>query len=253
MNLKFFHVGGACWVLYVDEKIKLACDPFLAPAGTEYNFKVFTSTRTKPPIYDESLFDGIDIWFITHSHADHIDEMGIDKMDKNSITVAQKSLLKLLSKDRFSNLYILDWEQAKSFDVEGYKIDIRAVPAYHGSNFITRTLAGKVNGYFVTITRGADKKSVYITSDTIYHTEVIESIRGKDIDIMIANLGEVRPKSFGGPLTMSVSMLQKFIHELQPKIAIPIHIDDFSHYTTTKEDLLSNGISVVSQGCWITL
>ncbi len=96
-NIKFFHVGGACFVLDINEKIKIACDPFQKPDGTEYDFKSFKSTRIKPPVYDDTVFKDIKIWMIIHGHEDHIDEIGVSKIQENSIVITCKSAVDILS------------------------------------------------------------------------------------------------------------------------------------------------------------
>ena len=96
MKLELNVVGGATWVLNVDNKFKIACDPVLAPIGTEYSFKFFKSERIKAPIYDDSTFENVKIWLVTHNHADHIDEWGIKRIIKGDFVVCNKNSDKLL-------------------------------------------------------------------------------------------------------------------------------------------------------------
>jgi L-ascorbate metabolism protein UlaG (beta-lactamase superfamily) len=73
----------------------------------------------------------------------------------------------------------------------------------------------------------------------------------KNIDILIANLGNVKPKMPEGPFTMNTEMLDQFILALKPATTIPIHTDDFAHYGTSRADLkkkmnaLDNGKSLI--------
>ncbi|OPX43091.1 putative L-ascorbate-6-phosphate lactonase UlaG [Ruminiclostridium hungatei] len=253
MNIKIFHVGGACFVLDVDEKIKIACDPFLKPEGTEYNFKSFKSKRVKPPIYDDSVFTDIKVWMITHGHADHIDEVGVSKIQEDSVVIACKNAVDILSGKRLSSLWVLDWNDTREMNIGQYKVSIRVIPAFHGNSLITRTLVGKVNGYYITISYGNEKKTIYVTSDTVYHGKVLKPLEKEKIDILIANLGEVRKDMNGGPLTMSVPMLKQMVNKISPRVVVPIHYDDFTHYETSKDEIESQGLKVFNQGEWISL
>ncbi len=253
MEVKFYFVGSGCYVLEIDKNIKIACDPALNLAGTDYNFKLFTSKRIKEPIYDNMLFNDIDLWLFTHEHADHIDNLGLSKVKVNSNIVIQKSVKEFFTSKDFKQISILNWGEKKKIKINNYKVEITAIPAFHGNNFIMRKLVGKVNGYYIKVFKGKNVKSIYITSDTVYHKKIIKKLNGKEIDIMVANLGEVRADKFGGPLTMSVTMLSKMTESLNPKVIIPIHYDDFSHFDTKETDLVNNGFKIVKRGNWVDL
>lgn len=126
------------------------------------------------------------------------------------------------------------------------------MPAVHGSNIISKMLAGKVNGYIMTICDKKVSKKIYLTSDTVFDKKVISSIKGEKIGILIANLGEVRSTMWGGPLTMNIEMLNKFSKEMKPNMIIPIHIDEFSHYETDRSEL-EKEYKVVNNGDVIEL
>ncbi|MCL6604363.1 MAG: MBL fold metallo-hydrolase [Paenibacillus sp.] len=249
MKVHFYHVGGACFVLKIDEDLLISCDPALSPAGTEYHFKSFSSIRVNPPIYEQNLFDSINIWLISHAHEDHIDEYGIRHIADGSTVVAPKKAGALL--DNHQDVLTADWNDKITFSKQGYTVEITVIPAYHGNNFIMRTIVGKVNGYFIRLSKGTVVRTVYVTSDTVYHPAILRIVNKLGpIDLLIPNLGEVSPDTFGGPLTMSVKMLNMFVEQLKPKLIIPIHIDDFSHYTTTKTQVREMGFNIVDQGSW---
>jgi L-ascorbate metabolism protein UlaG (beta-lactamase superfamily) len=253
MKIDFFHVGAACFVIKIDGKIKIACDPCLKPEGTFYNFKSFTSTRVKPPIFDNLVFDGINVWLITHSHADHIDEIGVSKIDKESLVITRPEAVKILSNKKLSNLWVMEWNDTRIFSINEYRISIKVIPAFHGNNLMMRMLVGRVNGYLIKISHGDENKVVYVTSDTVYHEKIMRFLAKEKIDILIANLGEVRKNMRGGPLTMSILMLKRMISELSPGEVIPIHYDDFTHYETSKDEINSERIAVHERGRWVTL
>ena len=88
---------------------------------------------------------------------------------------------------------------------------------------------------------------IYFTGDTIFYSNLIKSVP-KNIDAIFANLGAVKSGSFGGPFTMDLKMLNRMNNLLQPKRIYPIHIDDYSHYKTTKKEVEAAGYRVLAVG-----
>ncbi len=170
-------------------------------------------------------------------------------IDEKALVVMNKDCIELLKGKKAK---LLEWGEIHCANIGEYEIKIVAIPAYHGNNFIMRNIVGKVNGYFIEINNKGEKKTIYLTSDTVYHKDVIKNIN-QEIDLMIANMGEVSSEKFGGPLTMSVSMLKKMEEEIKPKSIYPIHINDYSHYETREKDLLNAGYTLIERGKWIVV
>ena len=70
----------------------------------------------------------------------------------------------------------------------------------------------------------------------------------QNLDSIFANLGAVKSGSFGGQFTFDFNMLSRKIDLLQPKRIYPIHIDDYSHYKTTKKEVEAAGYRVLAVG-----
>jgi len=249
MKIDLFHVGIATCVLSIDNQVKIAIDPALFKKGTKLKFKSFESERLKNPIFDNTTFEDIDIWLITHSHGDHVDILGKEKISKDSLVLSNKDSLKILAG---KNLKEVSWKEKYIFSKNDISIEIEAIPAYHASSLLMRKLVGKVNGYLLTITSDSVEEKIYFTSDTVFHEDIVKALP-KNVDVLIANLGNVQANKKGGPLTMNISMLDKFVEVLNPRIVVPIHIDDFSHYDTREEEVIEAGYTIFETGKWYTL
>lgn len=237
MKIDFNLVGSATWVINVDKKFKIACDPALSPVNTKYVYKGIKTSRIKAPIHDEKTFENVRIWLLTHCHFDHLDKKGMAKINENSVIISHKNCQKMLEKHKKKNVLYLDRGKIQRIEVDGYDIEIKAIPAHHAKNFLTETIMGGVNGYLITITDDKEEKNIYITSDTLYKQDVADALTGTKIDVMIANVGSARKSMLGGPFTMDISMLNRFLETIKPSLTIPVHVNDFEHFEMTRKDL----------------
>ncbi len=230
MKLTFKWIGAGCFTLEVNDNLKLACDPCLSPKGTHYDFKFFKSERVKDPVYDSSDLENVDCWLLTHRHADHLDNKGMEYLKNDSRKLVQKDVSRWLAKEGVKNVDTLAWGQDMEFIKEGISIKVEAIPAIHGSNALSSYFAGNVNGYWLKINDGKSTKTVYITGDTVCSKKVENFIGNKMCDVLVPNMGEVMHDKFGGPLTLNSEMLDHMIDCLEPLAVFPIHYGCFSHY-----------------------
>jgi hypothetical protein len=63
----------------------------------------------------------------------------------------------------------------------------------------------------------------------------------------------VQSRIFGGPLTMDIPQLKKLESDLKPGKVIPVHFNDFTHYTTGPEEIERNNYTIYKKGIWHTL
>ncbi|MFZ4056519.1 MAG: MBL fold metallo-hydrolase [Ferruginibacter sp.] len=255
MNISFQWIGGATFILNVGD-LKIACDPVLCEKGTVQDYFWFKSKRLEEPIYETTTFNNIDLWLITHNHEDHLDTIGLSTIHSNCTVVSNGNASTVLKKSGISDLTILDWYNTKQFSINGYTIKVEAIPAIHGVNPVSAFFAGKVNGYYLTISKGEEIFNCYITGDTVYKNKVIQALKGKAIDLLVANMGAAKAGSWIMTLTLNASMLKKMIQVLQPKMVIPVHYGTFEHYKepiTKIEAINDERIKFVKLGSTIVL
>jgi L-ascorbate metabolism protein UlaG (beta-lactamase superfamily) len=237
MNISFKWIGGATFILTIDE-IKIAVDPVLCPKGTIQDYFWFKSKRLEEPIYTKNDFKNIDLWLITHNHEDHLDEIGLIHMSEKSKIISNKNAIKKLSKKLFKNHTVLKWGDTKNLQIKDYHIEITAIPAIHGVNPLSAFFAGKVNGYYISISKNDENYNLYITSDTVYKTKIINKLQGKKIDLLLPNMGAAKQGSWIMTLTLNSKMLKKMLKELSPNLVIPIHFGTFEHYKESVDEII---------------
>lgn len=229
MKIEFKWIGGATWILDI-QGLRIACDPVLCPAGTVQNYGFFSSKRLDDPVVTEDDFRNIDIWLITHGHEDHLDKADLSCIERNTKVITHKNALRHLQKAQIKDLVVLHWGEKKSYEIKGTSVNIEAIPAVHGVKPLVAFFAGGVNGYWMTMQNNAEHLSIYVTSDTILHRKVHKTLQGRQVDLLIPNMGAVKKGSWMGPLTLSASMLNTMVDMLQPKLCIPVHFGTFEHY-----------------------
>lgn len=249
MSISFTYCGVACGVISVDDKFYIGIDPDLSPKGTLVQFNGFVSKKQTDVNNDKKLLDNVNIWLITHGHQDHLDEVGKGYLKDKTVITPNRKITKDLS---CLKSIVLNLGEEQLFSVDEYQIAIKAVPSYHASNYIMQKIVGKVNGYQITITNPLQTKIIYFTGDTILYPRVTDFVPQKS-DAIFANFGAVKSDSFGGPFTMNLKMLQQLETILQPQNIYPIHIDDYSHYQTTKTEVEASNYTVLSVGETITI
>ncbi len=89
----------------------------------------------------------------------------------------------------------------------------------------------------MTISDKNEKNGIYITSDTVYKKQIINSLKGKQIDLLIPNMGAAKQGTWIMTLTLNAEMLKKMIDKLNPQIVIPVHYGTFEHYKEPVENI----------------
>jgi L-ascorbate metabolism protein UlaG (beta-lactamase superfamily) len=250
MDLTFHWIGGATFILTFDG-LKIAIDPVLCPKGTIQDYFWFKSKRMEEPQYSKDDFKSINIWLLTHNHEDHLDDYGLAEISLDSYVVSNQNVLKKLQHKNLNKHSVLNWGKIKKYKINGYEIEIEAIPAIHGINPISAFFAGKVNGCFLTIYNKDKKIQIYITGDTVYKKWIVKKLIDRKIDLLIPNMGAAKQGSWIMTLTLNSKMLQKIIAKLNPKMVIPVHFGTFKHYKEPEEvirKINDNRIKIINVG-----
>jgi len=250
MIINFKWIGGATCILSFNG-IKIAIDPVLCKKGTIQDYFWFKSKRLEDPIYDKKDFNEIDLWLITHNHEDHLDQKGLQVIKNEVPIISNKNSLKKLKSKNLNKVTVLNWNETKTFKIKNHNITIEAIPAIHGVNPLSALFAGKVNGYFITISNKTEKTTIYFTSDTVYKKRVIQAIKNRPIDLLIPNMGAAKQGSWIMTLTLNAKMLKKMVHQLHPKHIIPVHYGTFEHYVepiSALEKLQIKNLKIIKTG-----
>ena len=142
-----------------------------------------------------------DYIFITHPHWDHLDIDSINNIaNEKTIIVGPSSVIEKLEK----SFNLLEVEPNKTYKLDN--ISFKTVPSYNiGRDYHPKDAL--YVGYLLTL----NDITYYIPGDT----DVIEELKELNADVIFLPVG--------GTYTMDAIEAAKFINEIQPRIAVPIH------------------------------
>jgi len=147
-------------------------------------------------------FKNIDVLIVTHKHADHFDldaVKAIYAQSKPTILTTKELVDAMANADVPARLLkIGQVEEMVGFRIVGVRAD--------------HVVRGEVVDAFGVVVE-ADDKRVYHTSDTIYFEE-----KPSGIDIVFVPINN-------RGVAMDFESAAKFVRELSPKIAVPVHYD----------------------------
>jgi L-ascorbate metabolism protein UlaG (beta-lactamase superfamily) len=232
-NMKIHHLRNATLVIEAGGKFILV-DPILGKKGrssppfTFFRFKSHRNPIVNLPENTMDLISKITHCIITHQHLDHLDKDAIDFLVANQIPIvcSIKDENSLRKKGLNISQTVDYW--VKSTFLGG---EIQGIPAVHGYGFVAK-LMGNVMGFFIKL---PNEKSVYLSSDTIYTTDVHKTLTELKPDIAVVACGTAQ-LDFFQPLLMRIDDILKFIKNSSGYV-IANHLEALNYCPTTREQL----------------
>lgn len=191
------------------------------------------SERLMEPAMTIDQLPPLDFIVLSHHHGDHWDEMASRDLAKDIPVITNDFAARKLRKEGFSHPIALETWESQWVRKQGTKVRVTSMPGKHAPQPLQRMLPD-VMGSMLEFFRG-DRVAfrMYITGDTLVHDR-LEQIprRYPDIDLALIHLGGTR--IMGILLTMDAAQGVKALRIVQPKVAVPIHYND---YTVMKDPL----------------
>jgi L-ascorbate metabolism protein UlaG (beta-lactamase superfamily) len=225
-------IGGATLVIRFGP-IAIVTDPVLGEG--EQAFRMFDPNTGQPDAAHRRLvsvppasFEEIDLVLVSHDHADHLDEIALDRLSHRPFLVpaGQSERLRARGVTRVDGI---GWNQAREIFEEGYRLRIEAVPARHSADPETSSILGPVNGYRLEFAYGSYRRAIYWTGDTFPDPKDLEAMP-REPDLLVPHLGGVGAGGPFGKVSMGAAEAVDLANFLQPGTVLPIHHSTFSHY-----------------------
>lgn len=167
----------------------------------------------------------IDAVMITHTHRDHWDVKAQSILNKETTLICQPPDAEKLKQQGFSNLIsvmeVVDFKGLKIFRVGGQ----------HGTGEIG-TRMGPVSGFVIAY----GKKKIYVAGDTVWCSEVEQTISIHKPDMIVVNAGAAQFNQ-GDPITMTSKDVIRVINAQPSAIVVAVHMETVNHCLLTRSDL----------------
>ncbi|HEX6128756.1 MAG TPA: MBL fold metallo-hydrolase [Candidatus Limnocylindria bacterium] len=240
-----FFVGNATLLLRMGPFIVLT-DPNFVHRGAEVPLGFgLTATRTTDPALDIDDMERPDLVIVSHDHGDHFDAVAADWLDRSvPIATAPAAVSGMVEKGFTDVRGLQSWESTE-LDRDDARLRVTAVPAQHGSGPMAAAMPEVIGSVLEYWEAGAGEPAdaepryrVYFSGDTVFH-EGLAEIRDRfgEVDVAFLHLGGMR--LLGVTVTMDAAQGVQLINLLQPRLAIPIHYNDYGTSSSTLAEFVT--------------
>ena len=176
--------------------------------------------------------DDLDMVIASHLHADHFDPVAVERLDNGVQLVAPTTNVKQLQEWGFDRVCGMQWQQERTWEKDGERLRVLALPAHHAHDDKSNHELGVVNGYLVEHHAPGSVFRIYWTGDTVWFDALTPTAEAlPPINLLLPHLGGVGKD--GGPWGMiSLDAIEgTLVAELvDPDTIIPIHHSTFDFY-----------------------
>ena len=215
-------------------KITFLIDPWFQDQGTGFSAKAVRPEMqgvkcpmNALPDSPESILRDVDYCLVTHLHFDHF---SADYLPRDLRIIVQNH------KDT-EKIREMGFENVVAFESEVLTIGCVAIhktKAIHGDSKDVVEKMGEVCGY---VFEAPEEKCLYLAADTIYCTEVEQTIRKYHPGAIILNCCEATTPL--GRLIMNLPDIEKVCQAAPQTIVIASHLDSVNHALLTRKDIIA--------------
>lgn len=193
------------------------------------------ASRLTNPAMDIQDLPPLDLIVLSHFHGDHFDQVAVRDLDKSLPIVTTPEAVAELGERGFKNAQGLEtwsWFTVRKGETQ---LRIISTPGRHGpplSHLVLPDVMGSILEF-----RSSDRTlfRMYITGDTLVIDDLKEIPRRySDIDLSLLHLGGTRV--LGIMVTMDGKQGLELLQLVKPKLAIPIHYNDYDVFKSPLSD-----------------
>lgn len=194
------------------------------------------TTRLTNPAIEIMDLPPLDLVVLSHFHGDHFDRVAEQKLDKSLPIVTVPQAAKDLAERGFGQTYPIDTWETMTIHKGDVTLKITAMPGRHGpplANFVLPDVMGSILEFQSRTDRTLFR--MYLTGDTLVIDDLKEiPQRYPDLDLGLLHLGGT--EVLGIMVTMDGKQGVEMIRIANPKLAIPIHYNDYDVFKSPLSD-----------------
>jgi L-ascorbate metabolism protein UlaG (beta-lactamase superfamily) len=238
-ELSLTFIGNATVVLRLGSFSILTDPNFLHRGERAYLGYGLVSKRLTEPAMSIDELPPLDAVVLSHMHGDHWDRRARSGLDKQLPVITTRHAAKRLRvRDGFGAAVGLHSWDSYELAKEGYALSITSLPGVHSTSRVLRALLPPVMGSLLELRdpAGVVIASTYLTGDTMLFDGIDEiGERCPHIDTAVVHLGgTMLPGGF--IVTMDGADGAELLRRVKPRVAVPVHYDDYSVFTSGLDD-----------------
>jgi len=193
------------------------------------------SRRLTNPAVEIDALPALDLVLLSHLHEDHFDRVAEARLDRTLPIVTTPHAAEKLARRGFVDTRASRTWQTRSFRRGAVQLDVTAMPGRHGPRLFSALLPPVMGSMLDFSTEGRRLLRLYISGDTLVY-EALREIprRYPGVDLALLHLGGTRV--VGVLVTMDGRMGVEAMKLVDPRMAIPIHYDDYTVFKSPLAD-----------------
>ncbi|OKH71391.1 beta-lactamase [Mycobacterium sp. SWH-M5] len=229
-----YFVGNATTVIRFGGLTILTDPAFLHRGEHVYLGHGIWARREVEPACQIADLPPIDLVVLSHYHGDHFDDVAAQQLDKNLPIVSTADAVDKLKALGFERGHALaTWESLEVHKGDA-TLTITAMPAKHATDDAVDAMLMPVNGHLLDFSRNGEQLyRLYITGDTMLVDDLHDIPRRYPAIDLVHTGGTTFLVTV---VTMTGEQGVRAVEITKPRVAIPIHYNDFSVFLSGLDD-----------------
>ncbi|KAG9067674.1 hypothetical protein KI688_011261 [Linnemannia hyalina] len=214
-------------------------DPMLARKDAYPGFEGTYRSHLRNPMIElpmpvEDVMEGVDAVIVSHTHLDHWDDAAQELLPKGIPLFAQDEVdAQVIRAQGFTDVRVL------GEDTVFGGVHLAKTGGQHGTDAMysvheVADILGKVMGI---VFWAPGTKTVYVAGDTVWDSDVDQTLAKFNPDVIILNTGDARLIGFSDSIIMSKDDTLR-AHQAAPNATIiAVHMDAINHTALSREEL----------------
>ena len=214
-------------------------DPLLARKGAYPGFEGTVRSHLRNPLVELPMpaldvLKGVDAVIVTHTHLDHWDggEHGFVPKDM-PLFVQHEADAKIIRAQGFTDVRLVGEHTV----FEGVRLT--KTGGQHGTDemYAEKPLAEFLGEAMGVVFQASGSPTVYLVGDTVWRSEVDQTLARLEPDVVILNAGDARLVGYAGSIIMSKDDVLRAYRGAPTATIVAVHMDAINHMTLSREQL----------------
>lgn len=210
-------------------------DPYLAEKGRY----LAPNATVRNPLIDlnqsiEQILTGVDAIIVTHTHADHWDEVAQQSIPKHlPIFVQNAGDARLIRSQGFSNVRVMG--KGTPFG----DIKLTRTRGQHGTDamYANPKMAEMLGDTMGVVMQAPNKPTVYLVGDSIYNHEIAYTLKQYQPDFIVLNAGYAKLPNVEGSPIMGTADVAKIHQSNKNAQILTVHMDALPQTTISSTQM----------------